>query len=156
MSAHQVESQGFKQTQSPSATYSITGKAPQIGHPELHNRSPVSPSGAPQISSTLSNPVRYSHLSSPAPGPPSQALAQDVTHQKSNPPTDLPPLRPVFGLSLEELLNRDGSAVPMVVYQCLQAVDLFGLEVEGIYRLSGTASHISKLRSMFDNGKMII
>lgn len=65
---------------------------------------------------------------------------------------DPPPLRPVFGQSLEYLFNRDGSAVPIVVYQCLQAVDLFGLEVEGIYRLSGTASHISKLRSIFDNG----
>ncbi|EHK97504.1 putative RHO GTPase-activating protein RGD1 [Glarea lozoyensis 74030] len=31
------------------------------------------------------------------------------------------------------------------------AVDLFGLDVEGIYRLSGTASHISKIKAMFDN-----
>ncbi|ESZ89639.1 hypothetical protein SBOR_9977 [Sclerotinia borealis F-4128] len=50
--------------------------------------------------------------------------------------THLAPLKPVFGLSLEELSERDGSAVPMIVYQCIQAVDLFGLEVEGIYRLS--------------------
>jgi hypothetical protein len=66
---------------------------------------------------------------------------------------NLPPLKPVFGLSLEQLFERDGSAVPMVVYQCIQAVDLFGLEVEGIYRLSGTASHVSKIKAMFDNGK---
>jgi len=39
----------------------------------------------------------------------------------------------------------------MVVYQCIQAVDLFGLEVEGIYRLSGTQSHVNKIKSMFDN-----
>ena len=44
----------------------------------------------------------------------------------------------------------------MVVYQCLQAVDLFGLDVEGIYRLSGTATHITKLRSIFDNGMMFL
>lgn len=44
----------------------------------------------------------------------------------------------------------------MVVYQCIQAVDLFGLEVEGIYRLSGTASHITKLKAMFDNGKLLL
>lgn len=68
----------------------------------------------------------------------------------------MPPARPVFGVSLEELFKRDGSAVPMVVYQCLQAVDLYGLEVEGIYRLSGTSSHATKLRSMFDNGKYFI
>ncbi|TKA76017.1 hypothetical protein B0A49_02927 [Cryomyces minteri] len=63
----------------------------------------------------------------------------------------LPPLKPVFGVALEELFVRDGSAVPMVVYQCTQAVDLFGLDVEGIYRLSGTASHIGLLKGMFDN-----
>jgi Rho GTPase-activating protein RGD1 len=62
----------------------------------------------------------------------------------------------VFGLSLDELFERDNSAVPMVVYQCIQAVDLFGLEVEGIYRLSGTASHITKIKAMFDNGKLHI
>ena len=64
--------------------------------------------------------------------------------------TNLHPVRPVFGMSLEDLFVRDGSAVPMVVYQCLQAVDTFGLEVEGIYRLSGNTSHITKLRVMFD------
>jgi hypothetical protein len=62
-------------------------------------------------------------------------------------------LKPVFGLSLEQLFERDGSAVPMVVYQCIQAVDLFGLEVEGIYRLSGTQSHVNKIKAMFDNGR---
>lgn len=66
--------------------------------------------------------------------------------------SSLPPLRPVFGQSLEELFARDGTAVPMIVYQCLQAVDLFGLEVEGIYRLSGTSTHIQIMKAMFDNG----
>jgi len=44
----------------------------------------------------------------------------------------------------------------MVVYQCIQAVDLFGLEIEGLYRLSGTQSHIGKLKAIFDNGKFLI
>ena len=55
------------------------------------------------------------------------------------------------GVSLEELFARDQSAVPMVVYQCMQAVDLFGLEVEGIYRTSGTASHVNTLRDAFNH-----
>lgn len=66
--------------------------------------------------------------------------------------SDLPPLNPVFGVSLDELFARDGTAVPMVVYQCLQAVELFGLDVEGIYRLSGNATHINYLKALFDNG----
>lgn len=64
-----------------------------------------------------------------------------------------PPYNRVFGLSLEELYRRDDSAVPMVVYQCIQAVDLFGLEVEGIYRTSGNSNHIAALRAQFDHGE---
>lgn len=66
--------------------------------------------------------------------------------------TSLPALRPVFGVSLDDLLKRDGSAVPLVVYQCMQAIDLFGLEVEGIYRLSGAAASVHKLKTIFNNG----
>jgi hypothetical protein len=36
------------------------------------------------------------------------------------------------------------------VYQCIQAVDLFGLGVEGIYRLSGSVPHVNKLKTLFD------
>lgn len=67
-------------------------------------------------------------------------------HQQNKTPT-----RPVFGVPLDTLFARDQSAVPLLVYQCIQAIDLFGLETEGIYRQSGTASHISQLRSAFDN-----
>lgn len=66
----------------------------------------------------------------------------------------LSPLKPVFGLSLEHLYERDKSAVPMIVYQCIQAVDLFGLEIDGIYRLPGTFSRTAQIKAMFDNGKL--
>ncbi|KIW15337.1 hypothetical protein PV08_05383 [Exophiala spinifera] len=61
-----------------------------------------------------------------------------------------PPVKPVFGVSLDNLFQRDGTAVPTIVYQCVQAVDLYGLEVEGIYRTSGSAHHIMELRRLFD------
>lgn len=67
--------------------------------------------------------------------------------------SNLPPLKPVFGKSLEYLYARDKTAVPFLVYQCFQAVELFGLDMEGIYRLSGSASHISHMKAVFDNGK---
>ncbi|KAK0632229.1 hypothetical protein B0T14DRAFT_559943 [Immersiella caudata] len=60
------------------------------------------------------------------------------------------PSRPVFGVSLSRLYERDSLAVPQVVYQCIQAVDLFGLGVEGIYRLSGSVPHVNKLKTLFD------
>jgi len=87
------------------------------------------------------SPAQYSQ-------PASSTYAQSPVNAN---PTYLPPVRPVFGLSLEQLFERDGSAVPMIVYQCIQAVDLFGLDVEGIYRLSGTATNITKIKNMFDN-----
>ena len=77
------------------------------------------------------------------------------THQNDNSHSSLPALRPVFGLSLEDLLKRDGSAIPLVVYQCIQAVDLYGLEVEGIYRVSGSSTHVNRLKAVFDNGIFI-
>lgn len=93
------------------------------------------------------------------PGAPMQYTSSPQTHDNSpqvgnlnHHRQDLPPLNPVFGVSLDELFRRDGSAVPMIIYQCIQAVDLFGLEVEGIYRLSGTATHVMQMKSMFDNG----
>lgn len=92
----------------------------------------------------------FSHVSSnvyPQASTPTGAFSSDSLS------TELPPSKPVFGVSLDDLLKRDGSAIPLVVCQCLQAVDLFGLEVEGIYRLSGSAAHVTKLRTMFDNGK---
>lgn len=38
----------------------------------------------------------------------------------------------------------------MVLYQCIQAADLYGLALEGIYRQSGSMNHIQRLKNMFD------
>lgn len=75
----------------------------------------------------------------PPPGPP------DVQERRGPSGT-----KPVFGVSLEDLFRRDGSPVPMIVYQCIQAVDLFGLSVEGIYRVNGTAQHLTTLKNIFN------
>lgn len=66
---------------------------------------------------------------------------------------DYPRMRPVFGQSLDALLARDESVVPILVHQCIQAVDLYGLDVEGIYRLSGEKRHVERIKQIFDNGK---
>ena len=122
-------------------------------NPDIGVSDSASQSNFPQTYS--SGGTENSNINSAHPAP-SQHPAQTY-HTPSNPSSplhpELPPLKPVFGVSLEDLFNRDGSAVPMLVHQCLQAVDLFGLEVEGIYRTSGTASHVSKLRAIFNNGK---
>lgn len=63
----------------------------------------------------------------------------------------LPPTRPVFGVHLDELFRRDGSAVPVIVLQCIKAVDLLGLNTEGIYRISGSTPTVMQLKSEFDH-----
>ena len=78
-----------------------------------------------------------------------RAPSQGPNPQKVN----LPPLKPVFGKSLNDLFQRDNSAVPTIVYQCVQAIDLFGLDTEGIYRTSGSAPHIMELKAQFDHGE---
>lgn len=141
---------------------------PQMGGPQRgtgpvnhgsYNTGSISSNGPPQLSTlpfqTSQTPPPIFPQQQP---PPAASYSQSPPASYSQSPINinsgnLPPLKPVFGLSLEELFQRDGSAVPMVVYQCIQGVDLFGLEVEGIYRLSGTASHITRIKAMFDNGK---
>ncbi|KIW78223.1 hypothetical protein Z517_08057 [Fonsecaea pedrosoi CBS 271.37] len=85
----------------------------------------------------------------PRPAPPGGANTLPSRVQAA--PRPGPPIRPVFGVSLDELFQRDGSAVPMIVMQCTQAVELFGLEVEGIYRTSGSTNFIMELRQQFDH-----
>ncbi|PWW76573.1 Rho GTPase activation protein [Tuber magnatum] len=74
----------------------------------------------------------------------------EYSHSQYN--MDYPRLRPVFGVSLDTLLARDGSVVPIVALQCVQAVDLYGLDVEGIYRVSGETKHVERIKRIFDNG----
>ncbi|KAI9689195.1 MAG: hypothetical protein M1822_000933 [Bathelium mastoideum] len=100
--------------------------------------------GPPQIPPFAS---QTTYSASPQSSSPYNHQQSGVTYSSDQ----LPPVKPVFGVTLEELFRRDGTAVPMVVYQCIQAVELFGLEVEGIYRMSGNSNHINKLKSTFDH-----
>lgn len=41
--------------------------------------------------------------------------------------------------------------LPAVVVRCIEAIERWGVEEEGIYRLSGRSSHTAKLKIIFDN-----
>lgn len=90
------------------------------------------------------------------PPPPQYGSQGPTPGRQPSPPRASASARPVFGISLQRLYERDGLAVPMVVYQCIRAVELYGLNVEGIYRLSGSLASVNKLKSMFDTGKLFI
>ena len=92
-------------------------------------------------------------LTSPAVTSPTAAGILPSTQRRTDMQRpNLPPLRPVFGVSLEELFKRDGTAVPNIVYECIKAVDKFGLDTEGIYRTSGSAPNIMQMKAQFDHG----
>ena len=139
------QTQPVGQTASPPPAFAPTGLDTQNGNAQQQHMPQTGGLGPPQL---------------PTPQPPTPLYSQSTiptppTFHNDTSTSDLPPpSRPVFGVSLDDLLRRDGSAIPLVVYQCLQAVDLFGLDVEGIYRLSGSAVHVAKLRAIFDNGEL--
>uniref|UniRef100_A0A4W6C4G4 Rho-GAP domain-containing protein n=1 Tax=Lates calcarifer TaxID=8187 RepID=A0A4W6C4G4_LATCA len=56
----------------------------------------------------------------------------------------------VFGCHLSTLCEREGTTVPKFVKICLDAVNKRGLQVDGIYRVSGNLATIQKLRFIVD------
>ncbi|KAI9813155.1 MAG: hypothetical protein M1832_006384 [Thelocarpon impressellum] len=112
----------------------------------------VASAGPPQI------PPQFPHAApgpSPVPTPQPQPGLGPV-HRTGSPSVSDAPSGPVFGASLDELFRKHRSAVPMIVYQCIQAVDLFGLQTEGIYRNNGSSSNIKRLKALFDSGAMTV
>ncbi|XP_062979110.1 rho GTPase-activating protein 9 isoform X2 [Elgaria multicarinata webbii] len=61
----------------------------------------------------------------------------------------------VFGCRLEALCQREGGTVPRFVQQCVEAVEQRGLDVDGIYRVSGNLAIIQKLRFIVDRERAI-
>jgi Rho GTPase-activating protein RGD1 len=137
--SYQTYQTGFQQQQQP--------QQQQPSYPGASIYSPVAQN--PYSQQAPQQPPQQQQQEFPR-GPAGQSMAQQtsgVTYNSSS-----APVKPVFGVSLDELFRRDGSPVPMVVYQCIHAVDLFGLVVEGIYRIPGTTSHIQSMKALFDSG----
>ncbi|KAI9255239.1 Rho GTPase activation protein [Phascolomyces articulosus] len=57
---------------------------------------------------------------------------------------------PVFGVDLNTLMDRDREEVPHILTKCAEAVETYGLNSVGLYRLSGVNTQIQKLRAAFD------
>ncbi|KAK4080719.1 hypothetical protein Trihar35433_1824 [Trichoderma harzianum] len=129
------------------------GAGPAPGAPRFPNGGPTA-TGPPQLGALPfqdSEGPSAKSASPPQLGLPYQPPGPSAPPAYSAPNHGPPASKPVFGVHLGRLYERDGLAVPMVVYQCIQAVDLFGLGVEGIYRQSGSLNHINRLKTMFDS-----
>ncbi|EED13925.1 Rho GTPase activator (Rgd1), putative, partial [Talaromyces stipitatus ATCC 10500] len=124
--------------------------------PEPPSQYPAYPGSPPATQPPAQQPLAATSAPTPYPSSPSKPFHQTSSNAPMMQPpngfmNNLPPVRPVFGLTLEDLFRRDGTAVPVIVYQCIQAVEMFGLDMEGIYRQSGSANHINHMKAAFDN-----
>ena len=94
-------------------------------------------------------------VSSPHPSVSGTTLASQLGGQQQG--TSTPQLvdrgRPTFGVDLAEQMIRDSVEVPRVMQRCAESVEAHGLDSVGIYRISGSASKIAKLRERLDRGE---
>ncbi|GLB43374.1 putative fes/CIP4, and EFC/F-BAR homology domain containing protein [Lyophyllum shimeji] len=58
--------------------------------------------------------------------------------------------RPTFGVDLAEQMTRDNVEIPLIMVKCCQAIEKYGMQTQGIYRISGTTSKVAKLRQRLD------
>ncbi|XP_008111401.2 rho GTPase-activating protein 27 isoform X1 [Anolis carolinensis] len=61
----------------------------------------------------------------------------------------------VFGCALQVLCDREKSTVPQFVKQCITAVEKRGLDIDGLYRISGNLATIQKLRYKVDRDERL-
>lgn len=97
----------------------------------------------------------------------SAQTSRDTSHPNGNHPAPVPPPGPptpseyavsgipastgaTFGVDLGEQLQRDRTEIPKVVVKCAQAIEAYGIESMGIYRLSGTTSRVQALKAALD------
>ncbi|CCE79723.1 Piso0_001808 [Millerozyma farinosa CBS 7064] len=61
------------------------------------------------------------------------------------------PAQPTFGVSIESLIQYAGiDNVPLVVKKCIEVVENYGLDIEGIYRTSGNVTTVQHLKESID------
>lgn len=60
---------------------------------------------------------------------------------------------PVFGCDLSSLCNREGQLVPKILQYCIDAIEVKGLQTDGLYRICGNLSEVQKIRFQVNHGK---
>ena len=51
-------------------------------------------------------------------------------------------------------MQRDGVEIPRVLEKCAETIEMYGLDVTGIYRLSGTTSRIQRLKAKLEASEL--
>lgn len=59
--------------------------------------------------------------------------------------------QPTFGVSIEEIIKFAGiDNVPLVVKRCIDVIENYGLDIEGVYRTSGNKATVQQLKEQID------
>ena len=89
-------------------------------------------------------------------------LISETTEQKenlfvhfNNVQRDVIRYRKVFGVPLKTLVRREKRDVPHFIEKSINFIREYGLNMEGIFRLSGRATQIEKLRDQLDQGRKV-
>lgn len=61
----------------------------------------------------------------------------------------------MFGCELKVLCEREGTNVPKFLVKFMNHIEKTGLDIVGIYRLSGNAASVTKLRYNVEQGTFI-
>lgn len=59
----------------------------------------------------------------------------------------------IFGCDLCEYLNNSGRMYPLVLTACCSYIEQYGIQANGIYRISGVTSTIDNLQAVFDEDR---
>lgn len=79
-----------------------------------------------------------------------------ISHDKSLPtPKKSVSENSMFGSDLSERVAIENQDVPIIVQECIKAVESRGLDYEGIYRKSGGAAQIRSIQLSFDQGEKV-
>ncbi|EGW35283.1 cortical Rho GTPase activating protein [Spathaspora passalidarum NRRL Y-27907] len=84
------------------------------------------------------------------PKPLIEPIATAPTHT-SPPKPQLTPSQPTFGVSIEDVIQFAGvDNVPLVVRKCIEIIETYGLNIEGIYRTSSNSQQVQQLRDLIN------
>lgn len=59
----------------------------------------------------------------------------------------------LFGSKMQQVLKREKRDVPFIISACIREVERRGLSEVGVYRVSGSASDLARLKKSFETSK---
>ncbi|KAI0066242.1 RhoGAP-domain-containing protein [Artomyces pyxidatus] len=146
--AQQGKGKPWRTPNAPSGTWSISSASTSSTGPEVDTYGLAGPSLGTRIRGSMRNGSGGSIAGGLVFGRELRACVRD---------TALDPVRHALNGKDSDSVNLGGDSLeqrllPALVVRCVQHLLKWGVEEEGLFRISGRASHVARLRSEFDTG----